>query len=139
MRAKRHNRELTAIMIDIDHFKSINDNHGHATGDEVLQVLTHYKQMLRVSGVFGQLGDEEFAIFCPETNLAGAFTIAEKVRTPFNEKKMYINGKTIVATLSLGIAGFKDSDDKFDQTLRRADLALYEAKNGGRNKSCINV
>ena len=140
MRAKRHSRSLTAIMIDIDHFKSINDNHGHAIGDEVLKILTiHCKQMLRTSDIFGRLGGEEFAICCPETNLAGALTIAEKIRTSFNEKKMEIEGKTITATLSLGIADFKESDDKFDRILRRADLALYEAKNGGRDKSCINT
>lgn len=140
MRAKRYNRKLAAIMIDIDHFKTINDSYGHATGDEVLRVLTtHCKQMLRTSDVFGRLGGEEFAICCPETSLAGALTIAEKVRTSFNEKKMHIDGKTITATLSLGIAEFKDGDDKFDQTLRRADQALYAAKNGGRNKSCTNT
>lgn len=140
MRAKRHSRDLTAIMIDIDHFKNINDNHGHAVGDEVLKILTtHCKQMIRTSDIFGRLGGEEFAICCPETNLSGALTIAEKIRTSFNAKKIHIDGKNITATLSLGISEIKESDDKFDQILRRADIALYEAKNSGRNKSCLNA
>lgn len=139
MRAKRHSRNLTAIMIDIDHFKKINDNHGHAIGDEILKILTtHCKQMLRTSDIFGRLGGEEFAICCPETNLSGALIIAEKIRTSFNSKKIHIDGKDITATLSLGISEIKESDNKFDQILRRADLALYEAKNSGRDKSCLH-
>ena len=139
LRAKRHNRNLSAIMIDIDHFKKINDRYGHAIGDEVLKILTHHcKQMIRDSDIFGRLGGEEFGICCPETNIDGALIIAEKIRTSFFEKELKIDGESLKVSLSIGVAQLGKNDHAFDQLLRRADLALYNAKNNGRNKSCVD-
>jgi len=137
-RARRYSRELTMLMCDVDHFKHINDQYGHAVGDTVLQkVVQASLESLRESDVMGRLGGEEFAILLPETDLAAALEVADRLRihvaeTPIN------NGKdTIHCTLSIGVAQLHTNDADIDALLQRADDAMYVAKNNGRNRIIV--
>lgn len=136
LRAKRHERSLSAIMIDVDHFKKTNDRYGHAGGDKILKILAqHCRGMLRDSDIFGRIGGEEFAICCPETSFEGALAIAEKLRVSLQEKDIVLDSESVNITISLGVAVLRDSDHTFKQLLNGADIALYKAKNEGRNQT----
>lgn len=132
--AKRHFQNLVLIIVDIDHFKIVNDAYGHQTGDMVLQEITKIiSRNLRKSDVFGRWGGEEFVIICPQTDKNEALIIAEKIRVAVENHKFKTVGHK---TICLGIANLEDNDN--DKTIiERADKALYEAKNGGRNKTII--
>lgn len=131
--ARRHARPFSVIFIDIDHFKDINDTHGHATGDEVLKgVVGIVSSALRAGDRLGRWGGEEFLVFLPGTGLDGARALAERLRASIEEG----GGRTPVAvTASLGVAGHRN-DESLDQLIHRADQALYQAKNEGRNRVC---
>jgi len=134
-RSKRFGRELTAMMIDIDHFKQFNDTYGHATGDKVINfVVKIITDVLRQSDVVGRVGGEEFAAILPETNIEGAFLVAERIRTLIEAKNIKIENKKLKCTISIGIAQLSIKDKNFDDLIKRADQALYKAKNNGRNK-----
>lgn len=132
--AKRHSQPLSLILVDIDHFKSVNDTYGHQTGDMVLSQTTKIiSQNLRKSDIFGRWGGEEFVVICPQTNKSEAFVLAEKLRTAIEKHEFKKVGHK---TICLGIAELEHEDN--EKTLvEKADKALYEAKNGGRNKSVI--
>ena len=134
--AKRHSQALSLILIDIDHFKSVNDTYGHQTGDEVLKQTTKIiSQNLRKSDIFGRWGGEEFVIISPQANKDETFKLAEKLRVAVeNHKFDTVEHKTI----SIGIAELDNNDDE-KVLIEKADKALYEAKNGGRNCSIIYV
>ncbi len=131
LRSRRHQRNLSVIMLDIDHFKHTNDTFGHHAGDVVLQQTAEViKKALRQSDMFGRYGGEEFLIICPETNQDEAMIVAEKVRSAVdNFKFKIVEHKTI----SLGIAEFSD-EDSLDELVKKADTALYLSKAEGRNK-----
>lgn len=137
-RSKRHGRPLAVLMLDIDRFKSINDGWGHPTGDRVIQklaqVLVHIAA--RAQDLNGRLGGEEFAVLLPETDLIGAGVMAERLRIGVQEAQVPpFDGDTMLKfTVSIGVACLLDDDADFDSLLRRADTALYQAKEGGRNK-----
>ena len=130
----RHNRSrmpLSIIMMDIDHFKSINDTYGHAIGDEVLiEIATILKAYTRKTDTVGRWGGEEFVIICPDTDSTGAIRLAEKIRKAIEEQTIKAHGKT---SASFGVTQFTDKDDP-SSLLVRADKALYDAKKRGRNK-----
>lgn len=133
--ASRHNEELSLMVIDIDHFKHINDNYGHLMGDMVLSVLSKIiSDNLRSSDIFGRYGGEEFLIICPKTNKENAFILAEKLRIIINDFEFEKIGRK---TVSIGIADFQ-KHDTVESLFKKADEALYEAKNSGRNKSIIS-
>jgi diguanylate cyclase (GGDEF)-like protein/PAS domain S-box-containing protein len=134
-RALRAERPLAACMLDIDHFKRINDGFGHGGGDEVLRSLGHrFVDSLRTADVVGRLGGEEFAVLLPETELQTAILVAERLRKVVaGEPVAMPEGVVCAATVSIGVAMAKAGDD-LDRLLSRADKALYEAKNGGRNQ-----
>ncbi len=135
-RARRHQRPLSVVMFDIDHFKSINDNFGHLAGDYVLKELaTLVKGRLRPDDILGRYGGEEFCAALPETNLPGAVSIAEDLRKRIEERRFVFEGEVIPVTVSLGCSELDGEMDVL-QPIKAADEKLYEAKRGGRKKVC---
>jgi diguanylate cyclase (GGDEF)-like protein len=125
---------LALMMFDLDHFKAVNDNHGHAVGDQVLRTFAQVARgALRTNDFIGRLGGEEFAIVMPGTSMRAAGHIANRIRRAFAESRIVINGKTISATISGGIAS-AEGDMTLEQLLSTADAALYRAKAKGRNR-----
>jgi diguanylate cyclase (GGDEF)-like protein len=121
-------------MLDIDHFKTINDTHGHAGGDCVLrELVTRIANEIRPVDLLGRLGGEEFAILLPDTDIAGAEHLAERLRWSLADSPIDSNGTPVAVTASLGVAALRDGED-LESILARADTALYQAKNGGRNR-----
>ena len=135
-RARRYSRSLSVIMIDIDHFKSINDQHGHAAGDEVLRQLgQHCSSRLRDSDFLGRIGGEEFVLLLPDTAQDSAYHVAERMREQLSKTSIVLdNGITLGITASFGVAAMNQEDADFNAILQRADTAMYEAKHGGRNQ-----
>jgi diguanylate cyclase (GGDEF)-like protein len=135
-RAARHNRELSLLMVDIDHFKDVNDTYGHLAGDSVLRDLAGILQKrLRPDDELGRYGGEEFAAVLPETSLAGAVKIAEDLRGLVEEHRFIVEGEQIRVTVSIGAATLKAGMDA-KGFFRAADEMLYKAKNTGRNRVC---
>jgi len=136
IRAKRYKLSMALISIDIDHFKSINDNYGHPAGDKVLVAVTKQLQdSLRQTDVLARIGGEEFSILLPETTAESAMVFAERIRA--EQAKLHITGEwqgEITLSVSIGVSGFHVDDEAFDVLFSRADKALYQAKNSGRNK-----
>lgn len=134
-RSRRFGRSLSVMMLDVDHFKPINDQHGHAVGDAVLQVIVRRaSESLRQSDQIARLGGEEFAALLPETSLPAALVVAERFREHLAERPLVAAGKAIPCTVSIGIAEMREGDATIDDLLRRADEALYRAKEKGRNR-----
>jgi diguanylate cyclase (GGDEF)-like protein len=137
-RARRFGRDMSVIMMDLDHFKTINDTFGHAVGDVVLERLTRAGQeSLRESDSMGRLGGEEFAILLPETDLVAAKEVAERLLAHIAETPIETSYKTLNCTTSLGVAHMQKDDESIDDLLHRADLALYHAKRDGRNRVAV--
>lgn len=130
-RTVRHERLLAVIMMDIDHFKRLNDTFGHQAGDAVLIAVAKALRLeLRASDSLGRWGGEEFLVICPETDLQGAQALADKLRAQLTRVQLEGIGGV---TASFGVAAFRPTDGA-DSLLRRADDALYRAKDAGRNK-----
>jgi len=135
LRSQRYSHVFSAIQMDIDHFKKINDAHGHAVGDEVLKSFTaNCLEVLRECDVLGRIGGEEFSIILPETDLPGALIVAERFRQTIADLKLYVDEQIVHFTVSIGVTNLRQDDTGIEAVLRRADEALYLAKNGGRNK-----
>lgn len=133
-RARRYNHGLALIMLDLDHFKSLNDNHGHQCGDLVLiETAKVIKSALRVSDLFGRYGGEEFAIILPETDLIGALDVAERIRDDIAGNLLTFQGHQFAITASIGVAVIEDTDSRYEDLISRADASLYKAKDSGRN------
>jgi diguanylate cyclase (GGDEF)-like protein len=132
-KAKRYQTQLSLIMIDIDHFKQINDTYGHKTGDIILKELANLiKENIRKVDLIARWGGEEFVIILPETPLTKAFIASEKIRTLVESHTFY---KAIQLTISLGVAAYLPDYQSIEELIDDADIALYEAKNAGRNVS----
>jgi diguanylate cyclase (GGDEF)-like protein len=139
VRSQRHDRRCACIMIDIDLFKQTNDTHGHAGGDAVLRGLAvAARSALRESDVLGRWGGEEFLAVLPETDLAGARTMAERLRQAIEAMRVDFEGVQLSVTVSLGVADAIPGRDPeardAEQLVARADEALYRAKAAGRNR-----
>lgn len=134
--AIRDKTDCTVLFIDLDHFKKVNDQLGHDVGDDVLKMVAGVlESAIRISDVLARLGGEEFVILLPNTDLAGANILSESIRkliekTPYNHQ-----GNDIFITVSIGVAKRDKSDLSLKDTLKRADLALYQAKHSGRNRT----
>ncbi|MDQ2103844.1 diguanylate cyclase [Azospirillum isscasi] len=137
-RARRHRRRLSVFLLDLDNFKGVNDGHGHAAGDEVLRTaVVRAREALRTSDQIARFGGEEFVALLPETDLAGARIVAERVRDAIAGSRVVTDGRIIPITASLGVAEWSGAEPSIELTLRRADAALYEAKQAGRNRVCV--
>jgi diguanylate cyclase (GGDEF)-like protein len=138
-RAKRYREPMALIMIDIDNFKSYNDSHGHPKGDFLLKKIVEVIQNnTRTSDILARYGGEEFAIILPSTDLRGGIVTAEKIRTIVEEYD-FPGGSTQPLgriTVSTGVAAYPENVVSLPDLLECADKALYQAKNGGRNRVC---
>ncbi len=133
-RRKRYNHPLSVLMLDLDHFKQINDRYGHAVGDEVLKSFADtLSSCLRTQDMAGRLGGEEFAVFLPETGRQEAHPVAERIRGRTEQIRIPVGDSEAVVTVSIGLAQVEDGDD-LQALLQRVDHALYAAKQGGRNR-----
>ncbi|NPV86961.1 MAG: diguanylate cyclase [Anaerolineae bacterium] len=133
-RAVRYNKPLALIMIDLDHFKLVNDTFGHSAGDLVLQTVTRRcAETLRKIDIFGRYGGEEFVILMPETGLEGARQAAERLRTLITESEVPTPRGTVRVTASFGVAALDENIRSLDALLEAADSKLLCAKQGGRN------
>ena len=134
--SRRHHTPLSLVLMDIDHFKKINDTYGHARGDQVLRKLSHsLGDALRETDVPARLGGEEFAVLMPTTSLAQALAVAERLRDALAHTPVAIGDEEqIHFTVSIGVTEWQPADADIDATLHRADEALYRAKHGGRNR-----
>jgi two-component system, cell cycle response regulator len=136
-RGRRHERNLAILMFDIDHFKRINDVHGHLAGDFVLKELARVvQQRVRRDEVFARYGGEEFCIILPETNLDGALALAETLRQKVQENQFVFQADRIKVTISIGAALLSENDRNANELIKRADEHLYQAKRTGRNRVC---
>lgn len=135
-RAKRYSRPLSLLMIDVDHFKRVNDSEGHLAGDEVLkEIASRCAPLMREHDLLGRFGGEEFAVLLPETALSEALRVAERIRLAASAQPAALSGNRvpISVTVSLGAAEIDGVDASLADILRRGDHALYEAKSAGRN------
>lgn len=131
----RHRRPLSAVMIDLDHFKQVNDTNGHAAGDEVLRItVERCRTVLRSFDTVARIGGEEFVILLPGTNEVEAIEIAERVRAVIATGPVSAGGRSLDITASLGCATIGDDAEDLDTLLKLADEALYRAKRLGRNR-----
>jgi len=135
--SRRYNRPLSLLMIDIDRFKSVNDNFGHAVGDLVLQEFVRMaRETLREVDVIARAGGEEFAVLLPETNDQRATQVAERLRQAVADATVSVGGKaTVRFTVSVGVVAIQDAD--LETSLAHADQALYRAKEQGRDRVCV--
>ncbi len=134
-RTYRYKRALSVILIDIDFFKKINDTYGHAAGDQTLKMMADACiDALRDSDIFGRIGGEEFAAVLPEIAAEDAFTVAERLRKTLSLIEIVSDEKIIRMTVSMGVTAIQAGDRNIEMIFKRADEALYKAKNQGRNK-----
>jgi diguanylate cyclase len=134
-RARRYGRSLTLLMFDLDNFKHLNDTHGHPFGDLVLKsVAASVSELLRASDLFGRIGGEEFAIALPETTRSAVPEISERIRQTIEDTVITLDGSQIKVTASIGVTLLTASDENLNTVMNRADQAMYEAKENGRNK-----
>jgi diguanylate cyclase len=132
---KRINLSMAVLLIDIDHFKKVNDQHGHLTGDEVLRHMAkNISEMLRSSDVLGRYGGEEFCVFMPNTNENDALGLAERIRSGVEAKPLKLKQTTISLSVSIGVADSVRAGYDFKGLIATADTAMYVAKNSGRNR-----
>ena len=132
--AVRHEKSLGLLFVDIDHFKKINDQHGHQAGDHVLaQVAREMTATLRAEDVLARYGGEEFAIICREIEREGVRALGERLRSAVAKKKIEHAGKVIPVTISVGAAVGRKIEDP-QSLIAAADAAMYEAKRAGRNR-----
>jgi diguanylate cyclase (GGDEF)-like protein len=126
---------LALLLVDVDHFKRVNDSHGHLTGDEVLRALAaELRQQVRESDVVGRFGGEEFTVLLPRTDDAGAYRIAERLRTSARRLSVAAADAHISVTVSIGVAVLGQHGNDLFELLAAADVALYRAKDAGRDQ-----
>lgn len=138
-RAKRYQKDLAVLMLDIDHFKQINDQYGHAAGDKVLRDFAVLcQQSIRDTDLLGRYGGEEFILVLPEVDLQTAILSAERIRMTVSQHHFTLTDNTALQlSCSIGIAMYLPERDDLDKLLLRADQALYQAKHQGRNRCAV--
>jgi diguanylate cyclase (GGDEF)-like protein len=134
-RARRYNRSLSAIMVDADKFKSINDTFSHAVGDQVLKILAErFKECIREVDILGRYGGDEFVILLPETDLQNSIPVAERLRRSICDTGFDTTTGNITMSISVGVAELSADIDTFDQLVEKADQAMFNAKASGSNR-----
>ena len=137
-RSKRYNSPLSLILLDVDHFKDVNDTYGHQKGDEILIAFAALlKKACRTNDIAARYGGEEFVMVLPQSNAQGAFKIAERVREEMMKISFTGNESNFAVTVSCGVAEFNKDYESINKLIAAADQALYKAKNGGRNKTIL--
>jgi diguanylate cyclase (GGDEF)-like protein len=134
-RARSKKLPLSLLMIDIDHFKKVNDQYGHLTGDMVLrEVARIIAGQVREIDIAGRYGGEEFCVILPDTDKPGALVVAERIRLAVHEQKVKAYDTTLAINVSVGVSAFPDDAMQMEELLDKADWALYRAKKSGRNR-----
>ena len=137
-RFRRAGHPLCALMLDIDHFKKINDTYGHSVGDSALKHFTDVcSGSLRSTDIIGRIGGEEFVIIMPDTASDAGYAVAERIRKNVAQSTFCKDDLSVTFTVSIGLYSFSHEDHSFEQALSKADSALYEAKGAGRNHVII--
>jgi diguanylate cyclase (GGDEF)-like protein len=139
--ARRHDRNLSAIVFDVDHFKRVNDTHGHAAGDDVLRALGRVVgTAVRREDVFARIGGEEFVLLLRDVDVRGATDCAERIRLMVERTQFASGGQSIPVTISLGVSTLKVPEHALPESLiHAADACLYRAKQSGRNRVCSSA
>ncbi|BAQ65323.1 diguanylate cyclase [Geminocystis sp. NIES-3709] len=133
--ARRQKRSFSLLILDIDYFKKINDTYGHPVGDLVIQFVAQQCVLcIRKEDLCARWGGEEFIIFLSETNLEDAVLVANRIRTNIYNEIIDIDSYKISLTVSIGVSVYKSDDTSVSQAISRSDMALYQAKNSGRNR-----
>ena len=133
---RRYGNPVSLVMLDVDHFKRVNDTYGHAAGDASLILLVKCcRALLRDTDLVGRLGGEEFALLLPDSTDEDAFLVAERVRLNLADLEIAAEGSAFGFTVSMGVACCKPGDTSIEQTIGRADRALYRAKAEGRDRT----
>lgn len=136
-RLLRHPGELALMLLDVDYFKQVNDNYGHPAGDRVLKFVAQaVVAALREEDILGRIGGEEFAVLLPATDRVAAGATAERVRTAIENLRIQVGEEEIKVTMSLGISEIGTGEQSIEPVMLRADRALYQAKDQGRNRVC---
>jgi diguanylate cyclase (GGDEF)-like protein/PAS domain S-box-containing protein len=131
-------RHISLLMTDIDHFKKVNDVHGHQAGDHILKVVAQLmKKSFRKGDIVCRYGGEEFLVILPGTDVKGTAAAAEKLRATIESEKIEFEGKHIPITISIGVAQINIGVETYTETIARADASLYQAKRGGRNRVIV--
>lgn len=137
-RTQRYGGPLAVMVLDIDHFKEVNDSHGHAVGDAALTAVARAcANVLRTTDMFGRIGGEEFAVLLPQTDASRARILAERLCQAIVNLHVDAPEGRVHLTATIGVTGWLGADDHLDSLLNRADRALYEGKNNGRNQVAI--
>jgi diguanylate cyclase (GGDEF)-like protein/PAS domain S-box-containing protein len=140
-RTRRHGQPVALLMVDLDHFKSINDAHGHAGGDAVLRAFARTAgTVMRSSDLLGRVGGEEFAVLLPQTDLDGAAALAHRLQTLVREQAVTLGSGRVPYTVSVGVAAWAQSPatgDTMEALMHAADMALYRAKGDGRDRVLV--
>jgi two-component system cell cycle response regulator len=137
VRGRRYGSPLSFLLLDLDHFKAVNDTWGHFAGDSVLrETAREIRMCLRATDIAGRFGGEEFGVILPECDLAGALLTAERIREQVRDREISHDGQVIRVTLSGGVSAVDDSIASATHALQLADEALYRAKREGRNRIC---
>jgi diguanylate cyclase (GGDEF)-like protein/PAS domain S-box-containing protein len=135
-RSKRYKHPLSLMLADFDHFKDVNDTHGHAAGDEVIQGFGELcRSILREQDMAARIGGEEFVIMLPETPLEGARELAKRLRHALSKMSVKAAGHEIVMTMSVGLTQAEPGESSIEVMMDRADKALYQSKDAGRNRT----
>ncbi|MFM2060951.1 MAG: hypothetical protein RLZZ507_621 [Cyanobacteriota bacterium] len=138
-RSQRYNLSFAVLLIDIDHFKKVNDTYGHNIGDEVIIFMTKIVlNHLRQVDCFGRFGGEEFVVLLPETDIDEGVIVAERIRENIHNQCITVEDQQVSITVSIGLASYSLGDQTIDAIIQRADQALYQAKNQGRNRVIAN-
>lgn len=137
-RCRRHQTALTIGMIDLDHFKRVNDTYGHDFGDQVLKFTAEILQKpLRHSDILGRFGGEEFILILPDTDIAQAQAVAERMRLSLEQDAVIRNGNAVKVTATFALTQVRAEDADIQECIRRVDQALYEGKRAGRNRVAL--
>ncbi|PWB69457.1 MAG: GGDEF domain-containing protein [Anaerolineales bacterium] len=135
IRSNRYNTPLSISILDIDHFKKVNDTYGHTTGDETLRnVAARLREQIRHPDTIGRYGGEEFLIVLPNSELKAASEQASRLCQRVRAMQVEANEHVLSVTVSIGVAQYRIGEENWDQLLNRADAALYRAKNNGRDR-----